>query len=267
MPFTVSHIAAAIPLRRLLGRWTDLRALAIGTMAPDLSYFTPFHLPRIHSHGIPSIVYGSLPLGLVVYAIHRRLLEEPVIALLPRAVRCRIGPIPRWDGFRLDARLAAACISLLAGAASHVLWDSFTHFDGPAVEAFGLFRLAAFTVAGHPIPVYKLLQHGSTLAGMAILAWTIRRWTEGRPIQTDSDNWPLRVSRFRMAGILLAGPVVGGFLAALAIDDPPGPFGILQSLAGRTVFSALPLFALLLSVYCFIWRVSSPSPPEQRLSP
>ncbi len=50
MPFTVSHIAAVLPLHKPLRRLGLLSAAAIGAMAPDLDLLLPIRLTREHRH-------------------------------------------------------------------------------------------------------------------------------------------------------------------------------------------------------------------------
>jgi Domain of unknown function (DUF4184) len=59
MPLTFAHPAVALPLRKLLGRWGFLPALAIGSMAPDVPYFVPLGIDRHLGHSIPALLLGT----------------------------------------------------------------------------------------------------------------------------------------------------------------------------------------------------------------
>ena len=52
-------------------------------------------------------------------------------------------------------------ISIIIGAFSHILWDSFTHNNAYFVNLLNLNK----TVEGINLPIFKVLQHGSTLIG------------------------------------------------------------------------------------------------------
>jgi hypothetical protein len=78
MPFTLSHPAAILPLRLLLGRFGVLSALVIGSMAPDFPYFVGKPWPRIFTHTLESVVWFSLPVGWCVYVLFEYILRRPI---------------------------------------------------------------------------------------------------------------------------------------------------------------------------------------------
>ncbi|MFD0660439.1 DUF4184 family protein [Thermocatellispora tengchongensis] len=159
MPFTVSHVAAVIPLigaarvRRLAEPW----ALAAGAMVPDLPLFLPLGEYR-EWHSPAGIALRCLPAGLVLLALFQYVLRDPLTALLPPPLAARVAALER-PGWRRAPAMAAG---VLAGAVTHVLWDSFTH-------SWGWAWLSA-PVAG-TLPAYKLAQYASTAGGLAVVAW------------------------------------------------------------------------------------------------
>jgi len=64
-----------------------------------------------------------------------------------------------------------AC-SVFIGAASHIFWDSFTHPQGYFVQYFPALA-TTMNLGGHPVFIYKILQHCSTLIGFAAIADSI----------------------------------------------------------------------------------------------
>ena len=183
MPFTPSHAVVALPFLR-----TPLvpAAIAVGAMAPDLPLFVPVApFGYLQSHSFAYLpVTMLLALGLLL------------------AWRCGLRPAmrelsPQWIAQRLpeewDAGAAAAAaetfarrgrrhpslsgvlllvLSLALGAASHIVWDLFTH-EGRA-------GIAALDVPWGPLPAYKWLQHGSSIVGLAILALWAAAWLRRR---------------------------------------------------------------------------------------
>ena len=91
MPFTVSHAAAALPVR-LFSRRLPLAALMVGSMAPDFAFFVPFAPYRSSTHSIPGLFWFCLPVGFVVWAVVVRWMEHPTMALLPDAWREKLTP-------------------------------------------------------------------------------------------------------------------------------------------------------------------------------
>src|SRR5262245_16929384 len=171
MPFTLAHPAAAVPLRGYLGRFGVLSALVIGSMAPDSSYFLPWSVARSESHSFFGLFWYCLPIGLLCYVLFHVVLKGPLLALLPTAILRRLGdhaltfralPLVSWS---------AVVVSLLCGAATHLLWDGFTHENGPGVIAFPILESHLFYVGYYDVNVYRLLQHGSTLVGFTLLTF------------------------------------------------------------------------------------------------
>jgi Domain of unknown function (DUF4184) len=134
MPFTGSHPAAVLPLMR----WTRGRvalvpaALVIGSMAPDLPYYVPSPFGSGLTHeAVRGVLGADVVLGLAVFAVWQALLAPAAVLLAPAAVRRRLHP-DAGSGLRRYLRpavLAMTVVSLVVGAATHVLWDGFTH-DG-----------------------------------------------------------------------------------------------------------------------------------------
>ncbi|MEO8062974.1 MAG: DUF4184 family protein [Pseudomonadota bacterium] len=174
MPFTVSHAAAVLPLRRLGNGRLPLAALMIGSMSPDFSYFLPGDLSVLPTHTFTGLFWFCLPAGLAIWMSYVQLLEGPTLALLPGTWRVRINPSDSRITF---ATIAFACLAIVIGAATHVIWDSFTHRWTPVVQALPFMRISLFKIGYSHIYVYRFLQHLSSLVGMVLLliwAWRIR---------------------------------------------------------------------------------------------
>lgn len=203
MPFTVSHAAAVLPLRRLGKGRLPLAALMVGSMSPDYSYFLPGDLALIPTHTFSGLFWFCLPAGLLVWMVFVHLLESPTLSLLPEAWRVRITPSDRRITF---TALAFACVAIVIGAATHVIWDSFTHRWTPVVQALPFMRISLFKIGYGHIYVYKFLQHLSSAVGMLILliwAWRIRQGAPVRPVNLAGTAASAR-TRLVAAVILLA---------------------------------------------------------------
>ena len=166
MPFTLSHAAAVLPLYALSKSRLPLSALVIGSLAPDFAYFTPRDLgPATHS--IAGLFWFCWPAGLVAWLVFVRLLERPTIALLPDAWRAQVSP---FDESITASVLARVSIALVLGAATHIVWDSFTHAS-PVVAAMPALRAVVLQINSSPVRVYDILQHLSTIVGFLVLAF------------------------------------------------------------------------------------------------
>jgi hypothetical protein len=171
VPFTISHAAAVLPLQNSR---LPLAALMIGSMSPDFAYFLPGEPLRMLTHSIPGVFAFCWPVALAVWLVFVRILEQPTRALLPDGWHERFMPSDREISIRT---LALASVAVILGAFTHVLWDSFTHRGTLAVEIFTALHAVAFHYHGWRIRWFIVLQHLSTLAGMAILLY----WAWKRP--------------------------------------------------------------------------------------
>lgn len=169
MPFTPSHVAAILPLAGRRDRGLPLAALAAGSMSPDLPYFQPVADWRLISpptHSLAGIISWDLLFGVAMWAVWRAG-AEPLHDLAPDAIR------RRWRPAHWPTKVAGWLIviaSVLVGAATHVLWDEFTHLG-----RFGTTYIPAIA-ASYPMPWgqfpgYRLLQYASGAIGLAIIFW------------------------------------------------------------------------------------------------
>jgi uncharacterized protein DUF4184 len=210
VPFTLAHAAAAFPLRRT---GLVLSALIIGTFTPDLEFFLRFAPKGPFGHSTRGIFFFCLPLGFVVFWLFHAVVKEPLAALMPRAVRQRVPadpyPLPLWQPLQVTLVL----VSILVGALTHVLWDSFTHADYWPARHWSLLMQAVTLPLLGTMHVHKLLQYASTVFGsLAVFFWFLR-WIRTAPIQLEPAGRTVppaqvRIARFAIPAIALAGAAI-----------------------------------------------------------
>lgn len=105
LPFTFSHPAAVLPLRR----FGDLSALVIGSMVPDAGYLLILELPRQLTHGCLGLIVFCLPVGLALYGFYHGLLRRPFLALLPDGVRLRLSGRTEFPATLAGGASLSAC--------------------------------------------------------------------------------------------------------------------------------------------------------------
>jgi hypothetical protein len=217
----------------MLGARAVPSALAIGAMIPDAWYIVPL-LEREHGHELPGALLFCVPAALLAYVAFHLIFKQPLLALAPRwlaerLAACTTPGLPR-------ARWHRVLLSLLAGIATHLAWDVFTHT--------GHLAILDARVAGGPY-LHQVLQHASTLLGTAFLAvWAWRKLRATQPMAT------LRVldDRLRYAAMAaITGLPAAAFLLTLrAFEAEPVPLALRA--AGVTALSAFGLLALFFSV-------------------
>ena len=188
MPLTVSHPAAAWLVRRVAPR-LPLDALVLGTMAPDFEYILRLRVYGRFGHTPAGLLLFCVPVGLAACVVFRSLVRPAAMRHLPAGMR---SPAPR------HAWLASAA-AVLAGAATHVLWDSVTHGSADLAVDSPLLR---HMVAG--VPVYHVLQHLSTLAGAVAIACWVRAWARSHPSEARRYAPGERAAALRVAGWMVA---------------------------------------------------------------
>ncbi len=140
-------------------------------------------------------------------------------ALLPEAVRRRCPALVEIRTVMRPSSIAWAALAIVIGAATHIIWDAFTHEDRWGTRLIPALDETALIVMGLSIPGYKLLQYGSSFIGLAFLmvflvAWLSRQ--EPRPV----DEGPVLglVSKVAISLALIAIPLSLGIISASNTD-------------------------------------------------
>ena len=173
MPVTLpAHAAAVLPFVRF--RALHATALVVGSIAPDMAYLIGKYGAFLHTP--QGIVFGCVPLGLFALIWAE--------ALLLPALRASL---PSWGGLQW-ARYAGsrglpigfmgwiwAAVSIAIGAATHVIWDGFTHRGQWPASA--LYAHLTTDVTGETMSVPAFLQWACSFAGTSIVAiWMLLRY-------------------------------------------------------------------------------------------
>ncbi|HEY4960096.1 MAG TPA: DUF4184 family protein [Terriglobales bacterium] len=238
MPFTLSHAAAALPFGKFKPIWP---ALVIGTFAPDLQYFIWISDEDRSGHHFPGVLLFSLPLALLLLWLFEWCVKGAVIELLPDAVERRlqdkVRPLSFW-GWR---RLAAIVMWIVIGIATHVFWDWFTHGRTWITARWAVFTEKVPVPFHSPMAVAKILQHGSTVVGLLVLAAWCVAWYRRTPPMPRADVRQLSSSRkVTVVFILVVVAVLAGYpLAIYRLADHPLPLNPLLFIV--TVFEATTL--------------------------
>jgi hypothetical protein len=201
MPFTFSHPAAVLPLHKATQR-LSFAALVIGSITPDFEYF--IRLKSRYSHSFAGAFYFDLPMALLIAFLFFNIAKDPLLDNLPTFLRSRLGAVRAFNwNEHFRAHWLKVLISLLIGIFSHLLWDSFTHQAGWFVQ-----RFPAMEADLGPLPIYRILQHCSTIVGGLV----VFRFVVTQPHKPLSASKANRVYWFAVLGI-------AGLTAAAILDD------------------------------------------------
>ncbi|WP_455354293.1 DUF4184 family protein [Streptomyces sp. SYSU K217416] len=176
MPFTLSHAAAVLPGLRRNGTARGpliASALVAGSFSPDMTYFADTAIPGAMRFGeVTHSLTGILTVDVLITAALAGLwllLREPLLAVVPSAWRGRAYAFLRgqhWRGLPPAALVGWFYVSAAIGAATHVVWDSFTHLDRWGMKVF---PLLGEIVAG--FPMYLYFQYGGSALALLGLGW------------------------------------------------------------------------------------------------
>jgi hypothetical protein len=250
MPFTPSHIAAVLPLMSSprLRRFADPWALAIGAMVPDLPIFLPFLPDYSDWHSWQGVITVDLAAVLVLLVLFHGLIRDPLLSLLPPALAGRAATLRPSPG-HLARSLPAIVAGGLIGAASHVLWDSFTHSTA-AAEWGRWLGVMLFGV----LPLFRLLQYISSAVGLALVVrWAWRGLSAMPPSPVPGRFRTSARVRGTVVACGSAGVIAGAFLWPL-VDEPNPAFG-LASVITKVGAGTLIGLCLVLACYAAVWQV------------
>jgi hypothetical protein len=232
MPFTVSHTAAALPFLRWLRPERVLAAAVIGSMVPDFGLFLPFSVPRGATHGRLALLTFCLPLGLLMWLLYEVLIRPALL---------EVAPDRWWSRWRERGAVALgawrtwllAAAAVLGGAVTHLAWDAFTHEDARGVAMFPLLEHLSWRVNGHPMYLFRILQHLSSVLGLAAVLWVAWRWHQRLPSVPAQVTRGLRpAERWSWIAIYALIPAAGTVVtAALTLRGPEPLYASSASLA------------------------------------
>lgn len=175
MPFTFAHPIAVYPFRLLPARYLSITGLIIGSVIPDFEYFLRLKVSSIHSHTLAGLFYYDLPLAVIMTFIFHLIIRDILFANLPEYFRSRLLTISRIDWLAyFRKKWLIVTLSIIMGAGTHLLWDAFTHEHGYFVSIFSLLK-TEISVGKQLIPVYKILQHSSTILGISCMFYLFNR--------------------------------------------------------------------------------------------
>ena len=149
-------------------------------------------------------------------------------------------------------------MAVLVGAMTHLMWDSFTHRSGVAVEASPALQVRVRLFEGYTPHVFTLLQHGSTILGLAFLAGWGVRWY--RDATAGSLPYARPLPAWVRVGLLMAmilPSVAAGFLRLWPLlSAGESRFQILPQTIGRAVFAAGTVFLVMLMLTALVWQAT-----------
>jgi hypothetical protein len=193
MPFTFAHPAIVLPLRKICGKRTNFCAAILGSIAPDFGYYIHFWNLSSFAHTLLGSVLVDVPISLFFLLVLIKI-QRPVANLFPQPhkgfwIATTINDDRQFSW--TPGTTATLLVFILVGTWSHIAWDSFTHSSGWCVLAAPLLFMHIVKIENIEIPVFKLLQYGRSLFGIAAILtfyWRSLRDFESRSTASDETQ-------------------------------------------------------------------------------
>jgi len=188
MAFTTSHPAAVLAFNYLPKRWFSLTALVIGSMIPDFEYFIRMTMQTRYSHTFWGMFWFDLPLSLFFMLIYNAWVKDKVIDHMPAYLNKRLSVYKNHGKPYFKSPILVIMISVIIGTATHLFWDSFTHPGRYFVRHIAILTHTV-SIAAHPLLVYNLVQHVSTLIGAIVIVYAIVQLPVGDLTKTNNNSY------------------------------------------------------------------------------
>jgi hypothetical protein len=250
MPFTLSHPAAVIPLRKL----GVFSALIIGSMMPDTVYFLPFFSEHDRfGHTLPGLFFYCLPAGLVLLWLFHHFMKQPLISLFPRHHQGRLSAASPAFQFIPFRHFLFIVWSVLIGAVTHILWDSLTHTDTYFFTT-GSWLSEPIRTGGPKMQIADALQLASSFFGLIIIAICYWRWLKRTPaVQAPAQHLP-NATRISVFAALAASTTVP-FMVRLLLDPELWFHAKRRTLVSFGIVSGIKLLCVEVFIFCVVWHV------------
>lgn len=169
MPFTISHIAAVLPISK--AKQLSATGLIIGSIVPDLEFVLQLKVVDHSSHTLPGIFLFDLPLALVLCLVFHLVIRDSLIISLPSYLQSKFIKFTRlnWINY-FKINYLKVILSLLVGIGSHLVLDGFTHHDGIFIE---IMPYLEYPIKLLHLPVYQALQVILSILGLGYISWYI----------------------------------------------------------------------------------------------
>ncbi|MBS7334362.1 MAG: DUF4184 family protein [Weeksellaceae bacterium] len=172
MPFTLSHASIFLPFHKISGKYVSLTGLVVGSMSPDLEYFSRMKILATYGHDWLGALYFDLPLALIYCFIFQLFVRNILIEKLPIYFKSRCINFREFDWWNyFKNNWFVVILSIIIGTYSHLIWDAFTHEWGFLVNQISFLK-SVWVDVGFEVKGFKFLQHFSSVVGLCyILYW------------------------------------------------------------------------------------------------
>ncbi|GAB3536602.1 DUF4184 family protein [Pontibacter brevis] len=163
-------------------------------MAPDFEKFLKLEGGNSYSHTWGSIFWFSLPLGIILSFVFHLVVRDTLIDNLPGFMRKRLARFKKlnWKVY-FKEHFLVIMVSIILGALTHIIWDGFTHKDGPDQNQPTLLPDKA-SLSVLPVPLFFFLNIMSSVIGFVIVLYAILKLPKEDAVEETNRTkayWPV----------------------------------------------------------------------------
>lgn len=169
MPFTLAHPALVIPVRYFPRKWISTTALITGSIIPDAESYLRMYAEKELTHSWPGFSAFGLPFSILLCFVFHNVVRNTLIDNLPGLLYRKFSSFKTFNwNQRFRHHWPIIIISLIIGAASHFLWDSFSEFDGWLHKQIPFLK-GNIMIGERELEIAYLIQYISTLVGLFVI--------------------------------------------------------------------------------------------------
>lgn len=219
--------------------------MLIGCFVPDFEYFARL-APGVDgghtfSHTLQGLFVIDLTLGMAISWLFHRYASQPLWTWWPETIRQRVKLGPRTPPLKGAAQSALVLLYVLIGAATDVLWNSFTHSSfWPARHLHFLSYTIRLPIVGS-VPCYDLLHNASSVFGtIVLLIWNLCQLGNAPICPRSVENSMV----YQWRGLLFVSAVAltRGALCALVGLRPPNGLHLFEVFIAELDVTAITLY-------------------------
>lgn len=169
---------------------------------PDLEAFLRFKSEKDASHTWDALFWFCLPLGLLISLMFHQVVKNPLLHNLPLFLKSRFIKYAGIDWLSyFKNNVGVVLISFLIGGASHLVWDSFTHYNGVLLQLNPDWDRNT-TLFGYSIEIVYVFQYANTLLGLLIVLFAIWQLPKEKTTQAPGNWLPYWLLVLLIAGVI-----------------------------------------------------------------
>ena len=158
-------------------------------MTPDIGYFFGLFDVATLAHTLYGIIAICLPSGLMLQFLVRSFRYHATY-LLPQPHRGALESLPSIPLYGSPTIFLFVVMSIVLGAFTHIVWDSFTHRSGWVVQKLDILNQVVTILPGFSTEVFHLLQHFSTALGLSVIFIAYNKWLSLNGARSDGISTP-----------------------------------------------------------------------------